>query len=170
MSTVAWRWIWPSVEAELLVSSHVATLLGDWRQLGRDVERGGQLFVNPSNPLGLVLELATPPHQADRADRNWLELDSERCRKEVEAANAIGLRLVGYWHSHPQSCPSISPNDIKSFLKFATRNAQELPNPIAIIIGQSLQPEGIKAWSFRDGRYIEALRTVAFADSDQLSS
>jgi hypothetical protein len=35
---------------------------------------------------------------------------------------------------------------------------QDLPHPIAIIVGMSDKSEGIKAWSFRGGRYIEAVR------------
>jgi len=83
-------------------------------------------------------------------------LDAERCRQEIQDANDQGLRLVGYWHTHPQSVPTISSADVGSFSRFAARYTQDLPHPIAIIVGKSEKPEGIKAWSFRGGRYIEA--------------
>lgn len=101
------------------------------------MERGGQLFVNPVDPKGLLLALATLPHRADRSGWSWLELDAARCRQEIQAANEQGLRLVGYWHTHPQSVPVISPADIGSFSKFAARYTQDLPHPIAIIVGKS---------------------------------
>lgn len=50
----------------------------------------------------------------------------------------------------------ISPTDIGSFSRFAARYTQDLPHPLAIIVGNSSSPEGIKAWSFRAGRYVEA--------------
>lgn len=158
MTTIAWSWKWPLVGSELLVSESVADMLVRHRQKGRAVEKGGQLFVNPYCSYGLLLALATPPHTADRAGRSWLQLDAERCRKEVEIANAAGLRLVGYWHTHPQAIPQISPADVKSFSGFAARYNQELPHPIAIIVGNSEFPESIKAWSFRERKYIEADR------------
>ena len=157
MTTIAWQWNWPGVDTHLLVSRDVASLLENYRQRRLDVERGGQLFVDPSGANGLVLALATPPHKDDRSGKTWLELNIDRCRKEVEQANVVGLRLVGYWHTHPQNIPMISTTDIKSFSNFAVRYTQDLPQPLAIIVGNSSNPEGIKAWSFREGRYIEAV-------------
>lgn len=159
MKDIAWRWILPSLGPELLVSRSVANVLGRNRQLGDATERGGQLFVDPNNSSGLLLALATPPHRSDRAGKSWLELDAERCRQEVICANDLGLRLVGYWHTHPETFPALSPADVGSFSRFTRRHALDLPHPIAVIVGKSLKPEGIKAWSFRDGRYVEAART-----------
>ncbi|MCG4454885.1 Mov34/MPN/PAD-1 family protein [Pseudomonas sp. MMS21-TM103] len=158
MTAIAWRWGWPGVDTHLLVSQDVASLLERYCQRKFDVERGGQLFVDPSSSTGLVLALATPPHGDDRAGRTWLELNARRCRDEIERANAEGLRLVGYWHTHPQSIPMISPTDIGSFSRFAARYTRDLPHPMAIIVGNTNSPEGIKAWSFREGRYVEAVR------------
>lgn len=157
MTAITWRWSWPEVDTHLLVSQDVANLLRHYRQRRFSVERGGQLFVDPSNAAGLVLALATPPHREDRAGVTWLELNARRCRDEIARANAIGLRLVGYWHTHPQSVPMISPADIESFSQFAARYTQDLPHPLAIIVGNASRPEGIKAWSFREGRYVEAI-------------
>ncbi len=156
MMAIAWQWSWPGLDTPLLVSQEVANLLEGYRQKRFDVERGGQLFVDPSSAAGLVLALATPPHKDDRAGRTWLDLNARRCRKEIEQANAAGLRLVGYWHTHPQSIPMISPTDIGSFSRFAAHYTQELPHPMAIIVGNSCGRDGIKAWSFRGGRYVEA--------------
>jgi len=159
MTDIAWRWRWPGVDHELLVSQSVADVLSNHRQKGGATECGGQLFVDPNGRSGLLLTLATPPHNADRAGRTWLELDAERCRQEVSNANILGLRLVGYWHTHPQTVPAISPIDAGSFFRFTSHHTQELPHPIAIIVGKSKKPDGIKVWSFRSGHYVEAMRT-----------
>ena len=98
------------------------------------------------------------PHKADNAGRTWLELDPERCKKEIQKANALGLRLIGYWHTHPQVIPQISSADISSFSRFAQRYSQVLPHPVAIIVGTSPDTSGIKAWLFREGGYFEAVR------------
>ncbi|MFV4777472.1 Mov34/MPN/PAD-1 family protein [Citrobacter portucalensis] len=104
------------------------------------------------------MSLATAPHKADNAGRTWLELDPERCKKEIQKANALGLRLIGYWHTHPQVIPQISSADISSFSRFAQRYSQVLPHPVAIIVGTSPDTSGIKAWLFREGGYFEAVR------------
>lgn len=159
MTPIAWQWSWPGVNTNLLVSEEAASLLESYRQRRFDVERGGQLFVDPSSATGLVLSLATPPHRDDRAGRTWLELNACRCKEEIERANAAGLRLVGYWHTHPQNIPTISPIDIRSFSRFAANYIKDLPHPLAIIVGNSNSQEGIKAWSFREEGYVEAVRS-----------
>lgn len=156
MTELAWSWKWTSIDATLLVSCAVAEVLKGHRQLGSRSERGGQLFVDPTDPAGLVLALATHPHRADRSGRTWLELDGCRCHAEVKEANRRGLRLVGYWHTHPQAIPQISTDDISSFSAFARQYSDALPHPLAIIVGTSELPDGIKAWTFRSGQYIEA--------------
>jgi hypothetical protein len=157
VTSIAWQWSWPGLDAHLLVSQSVADLLQRYRQQRFDVEHGGQLFVDPSNNAGLVLALATPPHNNDRAGKNWLELNCHRCREEIELANTNGLRLVGYWHTHPQQIPVLSPTDIKSFYRFAVRYAQDLPHPLAVIVGNANSPKAIRAWSFREGQHVEAI-------------
>ena len=157
MTAIAWQWSWPGLNTPLLVSKEAASVLESYRQKRFEVERGGQLFVDPSSSIGLVLTLATPSHKDDRAGRTWLDLNARRCREEIEQANATGLRLVGYWHTHPQRIPMISPTDVQSFFQFAAHYTQELPHPMAIIVGNSSSPDGIKAWSFRDGHYVEAV-------------
>jgi hypothetical protein len=131
------------------------------RQRFWEKERGGQLFADVSRPDGVWLALATPPHPADSAGRSWLVLDPERCRREIEHANANGLRLIGYWHTHPQRVPSLSAQDSTSFHRFAQRYRKDLPHPLAVIVGQSLRSDGIRAWSIRDGRCHAASRVDA---------
>lgn len=160
MTLPVWGWRWPDINAELLLSKAASDVFGHARQLDGMTERGGQLFVNPIHPCGIVLSLATPPHPADKAGRTWLELNAERCMKEIKDANEQGLRLIGYWHTHPQSIPQISPTDISSFAKFARRYAQELPHPVAVIVGTSPATTGIKAWSFHAGKCVEATQAT----------
>lgn len=72
MTAIAWQWSWPWVDTHLLVSQDVADLLEGYRQRRFDVERGGQLFVDPSSAAGLVLALATPPIEMIRLEgRGW---------------------------------------------------------------------------------------------------
>lgn len=160
MNEIAWRWRWASQGAEVHVPQSVAQLLSTHRQRLWETERGGQLFVDPDDRRGLVLAGATSPHPADHAGWAWLELDASRCRREIAQANARGWRLVGYWHTHPQVVPKVSPTDVASFAAFAARYGGALASPLAVIVGKPDHPRGIRAWSIRDGQPVEGERKL----------
>lgn len=146
----AWCWEWPELgDSDLLVSSDVADVLHAHRQGDDDLERGGLLFVSLEDPRGLMLARATPPHAKDRPARYSLELNPQRCRNEITQANKDGLRLIGHWHTHPQEVPEPSGQDLHSFRAFGAKNRAHLEWPLAIIVGRSASPEGIRAWSIR---------------------
>lgn len=154
IQAIAWRWHWEHVGESLSVSAATAETLSSARQRWWESERGGQLFVDLDQAEGMSL-LATPPHPADRAGRHWLELDPTRCTHEIERSNAQGLRLVGYWHTHPQRVPHPSSQDLSGFSRFARQHGAELPHPIAVIVGTSKAPEGIRAWSLGVSGWLE---------------
>lgn len=163
---LAWSWHWPQFDAVLRVDTRTAAILRGARQGWFQRERGGQLFADISGREGVWLT-ASPPHPADAAGHTWLELEAARCRAEIEHANQNGLRLIGYWHTHPQRIPRLSSKDHASFRTFADRYRDVLPNPVAVIVGTSTTDQGIRAWSIRPGGLIEATcskraHTVAF--------
>lgn len=109
-----------------------------------------------SDPDRLMIIAATPPHRKDKAGPTWLELDADRCRKEIIHYNKRNKLFIGYWHTHPQTIPEISPQDIQSFKRFSDHNSTILPNPVAIIVGQSTSLDGIRIWSIRPEGQIKA--------------
>ncbi|WP_369931354.1 Mov34/MPN/PAD-1 family protein [Xanthomonas sp. NCPPB 2632] len=119
------------------------------RQATGGIERGGLLFVDSGDVRGLILSLVTPSHPDDKADSHALLLSDARCRLEIETANERGLRLIGFWHSHPETVPHLSGTDIASFKSFGRRNNVDMPWPVAIIVGRSMSVDGIRAWSIR---------------------
>ncbi|MBH1494012.1 Mov34/MPN/PAD-1 family protein [Stenotrophomonas maltophilia] len=160
MTDLLWEWSWPSIGGAVLVSAELLDQLANHRQRAWNYERGGQLFVDPRDPRGLVLAVATPPDSRDRASWTWLELDPRRCEEEIREYNQMGLRLVGHWHTHPQSVPKISTTDVDSVRRFAHENARVLEHPLAVIVGQSPKPDGIQAWLFREGKPLLAERRL----------
>jgi proteasome lid subunit RPN8/RPN11 len=166
--THAWKWIWTDLDLTLWVQSSVAFDLCRHRQSFWQRERGGQLFASTCSDVGLELALATPPDKRDRSGRAWLELDTVRCREEIDQANADGLRLVGYWHTHPESSPELSSQDLRSFKNFVDNNEQLLPNVLAVIVGTSNSLNGIRAWTIRPGS-IHLAQCVAVFDPEGAS-
>lgn len=148
--TCAWVWAWPPLGVSLKVADSVAGVFEQFEQSSTDVEKGGQLFVDCSRDDGLWLTTATLPHPRDKAGVHWLELDDRRCRDEIRRNNALGLRWVGVWHSHPEEEPHYSARDLSS-LKFSARSAGDaLPHPLAVIVGRAARPAGVRAWSLRN--------------------
>jgi hypothetical protein len=160
-ASLAWRWEWPNAGLQLLVSAEAALVWHVARQRWWERERGGQLFVDLSRPDGMWLSLATPPHSDDRRGRHWLILDPARCRREIEDANRRGLRLIGYWHTHPQRIPQLSKQDHHSFEHFTQTYREQLPHPLAVLVGQAEELGGIRAWSVRADACIEAVHAPA---------
>lgn len=155
-----WSWYWPRFDAAIRVDETTASIFEGARQRQYQPERGGQLFADLSDQRGISL-IATPPHPADSSGQAWLELNSERCRMEITEANEKGLRLIGYWHTHPQRVPQLSPKDVASFKAFSVRYREALPNPVAVIVGTATVPRGIRAWSVRSDGLLEAVRLSA---------
>jgi len=145
-SSFVWQWLLKEIEVTLLVEKSVFQLFDKNRQFGNKHECGGLLFVDSNNKNGLVLSMATPPNSRDKSTKYSLDFDPERCRTETKDANEKNLRLIGYWHSHPENIPNISPKDMQSFRKLIKDNPLELPSPIAVIVGRNKGPDGIRAW------------------------
>lgn len=154
-----WLWEWPALGISLHVHPSVVAVLESHRQEQGGHERGGQLFVDVMRPDGLWLIEATAPHPNDKSGPTWLEMDLHRCHEEIVKANANGLRLIGYWHSHPESVPALSGQDIQSLKKFSRQNTHQLPNPLAVIVGRSPSSEGIRAWVYQAKTPLLAQRT-----------
>ncbi|WP_429243729.1 Mov34/MPN/PAD-1 family protein [Luteibacter sp. 621] len=154
---VAWTWQWPDLlNTQLLVLDSVAQLLCKNRQTGAKRERGGLLFVSLDDPRGVVLARATPPHVRDKSARYSLDLDPGRCEAEIRSANCVGLRLIGHWHTHPEDVPAPSMQDIHSFRAFGERHRTLVEWPLAVIVGLSAFPNGVRAWSIRPDRILMA--------------
>lgn len=151
-----WTWRWPKLGVDLIVPPLTVSVFDRHRQRFLQKERGGLLFVDPQSPDGLTLIWATPPHKADRAGPFELSIDPRRGRNEITSANRQGWRLVGYWHTHPQQVPTLSTTDLASFHRLASRNPEHLPLPVAIIVGRSSRPDGIRAWSIRPEGVLQA--------------
>lgn len=151
---LAWVWAWNDLDVKLKVSSKVEKVFSNYRQKIGEYERGGQLFIDINRADGLWLVDATLPHPDDRAGRSWLILDSVRCRQEILSANQKGLRLVGYWHTHPEIVPNLSSQDIKSFNEFSLKNSEHLACPLAIIVGNGHNENSIRAWSLQNKKFI----------------
>lgn len=134
------------------LSSPVVELVTRYRQTGsRQVEQGGLLFANPEIVDRVVIDIASAPHPKDRAARASLVLDHDRCMAEIGAANRDGRWFVGYWHTHPERTPSISPADRKSFDENLRNGGHSLEALLAVLVGTSDRNDGLSAYLIKQG-------------------
>lgn len=132
------------------IAPDVVALLKKHRQtLLREHERGGQLFLRNRSLTTISIDHATPPHPADRATRSSLILDHARCATEIRIANAKGLWLVGYWHTHPESQPRISSADINSMRQSLASDGYQLTAMLALVVGNSNLRKFLSAYLMR---------------------
>lgn len=131
-------------------------------------ERGGLLFMRQTFKSTIRVVLATPPHRKDSATRASLILDRTRCSCEVKRYNDEGLWLIGYWHTHPENEPRISPADVTSFrdtLHGPGFNATAL---MALIVGNADRNDFFSAYLLRK-ESVEELRFFRLLAPDRTS-
>jgi integrative and conjugative element protein (TIGR02256 family) len=133
------------------LTSSVVELLVSFRQTRwREVERGGLLFANPDHFDRVVVDVASPPHPNDLATRNSLALNHDRCMAEIRRANKAGRWLVGYWHTHLEKHPRISPVDRASFDHNLRAGGHQLSALLAVLVGTARGTLGLAAYMIRD--------------------
>lgn len=127
----------------IILSEDVVAMLLKHRQVKlRDNEAGGQLFARFEGCNTIIVE-ATGPKQSDKSKRYWFEPNRSLQRQEIKAKHNDGKHFVGDWHTHPQSVPSPSLDDLESIADCFRKSRHELIAFLLIIVGTAEPPEGI---------------------------
>ncbi|MGC4127512.1 Mov34/MPN/PAD-1 family protein [Enterobacter sp.] len=153
----AWSWCWKDPFFELKVADKAADIFFAHRQTSHLNERGGQIFLDLSCSDGVWLSTATPPHPSDNGARTWLELNPIRCQEEIASNVSRGFVFAGYWHTHPEEIPVISPLDKKSFIEFRRASEPAVDTLLAVIIGFKQGHESIRIWALQNGSFTEGI-------------
>lgn len=100
-------------------------------------ERGGVLFAATVGAEDGRVEVmnASPPHSRDQSARYSLRLDPKRVQQDIDSAYAQGLHFVGYWHTHPQSVPRLSEQDISTILPVMNSAGLDLARVLMVVVG-----------------------------------
>ena len=108
----------------------------------RDKEAGGQLFARFNGSEIIIVEATTPKTLDYRARHSfrpnrWLQ------RREIKNRYLRASHFVGDWHTHPESLPSPSPEDIAGMLDCFHRSTHDLNAFVLIILGTNPPPWGL---------------------------
>ncbi len=103
------------------------------------------------NADGRVLEATSLPNVEGERSRTRFSVSPADYLSVEEAADARGLRLLGFWHSHPDHPARPSATD----REFAW------PGLLTVVVAvASGRPDEITAWQVRDGAPFEAVAIV----------
>lgn len=106
------------------------------------VEAGGQLFAQ-INGNDIVLQIATKPHRRDIRTRYSYVPDRAAQQAEIDRLHARDLHFVGDWHTHPDSHPLPSLQDMRSIKDTFRLSKHCLNGFLLVIVGTAPFPGGL---------------------------
>lgn len=105
-------------------------------------EAGGQLFARFDGILTQI-QRATGPHVADCRSRFEYIPNRSTEHREIRQFFKQGLHFVGDWHTHPESIPTPSLQDLESIHKVFSKSHHELVGFVLVIVGTARWPDGL---------------------------
>lgn len=137
------RYTLPHGGPAIILSDPVLATFDLYRQLSpRAKEAGGQLFAQFDDADTILLE-ATPPKWLDRRSRNGFVPNRWIQQREIRERYARGLHFVGDWHTHTESVPQPSHEDIYNMIDCFGRSLHDLRAFVMVIAGTRPPPEGL---------------------------
>ena len=105
--------------------------------------------------------------QTQPSPATWFERDVKYVQSELNcAASELGEQglYVGEWHSHLESNPEPSDQDVQSMSGIANAENYDTQCPVLLIAGidkTSGKVTQLKTWAFQSGRRMESIRNSA---------
>lgn len=92
------------------------------------------------------ITIVSGPYPTDRATRHSVRLDHQSCLADIAANFSQGLHFVGYWHTHPEPCPTLSGMDRRSLSRNLREGRLEIERMIAVVVGNRTGDSSIRAY------------------------
>lgn len=121
----------------------------------RAKEAGGQIFARIQGDAEWLIGKATGPKVTDVRSRFRFRAERSDEQRDIDNLFEDGWHYVGDWHTHPESRPRPSSDDLKSMNDIAEKSRHELPGLLLVIVGTADIPDGIwVSFHFPDGHWI----------------
>ena len=105
-------------------------------------EAGGQLFARFDGNI-IRVEGATGPRPSDHRSPTSFIPNRAAERREIRRNFKKGFHYVGDWHTHPESRPSPSLTDIRSFRDMYRKSRHGLAGFLMVIVGIVPDEDGL---------------------------
>ncbi len=120
---------------QLIIKADVLNLFHSYRQDNKAKnEAGGQLFAKWNNQV-MSISQATGVRDNDICSRFLFKPNIFALKKEIINNFREGLHYVGDWHTHPETVPSPSCDDIETIQSKFSKSKHELNYFVLIIVG-----------------------------------
>jgi integrative and conjugative element protein (TIGR02256 family) len=128
---------------QLVMPPEVLEILAQHQQRRpKDREAGGQLFGRLAENTVTVVR-ATGPRPTDIRTRYSYQPDRKAEQAEIDDAHRRGLFFLGDWHTHPESVPNPSPQDLHSITESFKKSTHHLNGFLLVIAGTQRLPSGL---------------------------
>lgn len=118
-------------------SHEAVSNLSEFKQSLYKHEAGGMLFCRDLHNETINITYASTPTSSDTRKKYFFKLDEIQAQKLISKKFKNGLHYVGDWHTHPQSHPKPSQQDIKTINDIFTKSQHELKYFLFIILSNS---------------------------------
>lgn len=105
-------------------------------------EAGGQLFCRFAKGI-MMIERATRPGVGDKRGRYSFWPLRKKEQKEIDCQFEKGLHYIGDWHTHPESIPKPSGEDIRKMQAIYRESIHCLRYMVLVIVGKEKTPTGL---------------------------
>ncbi|MFI8375523.1 Mov34/MPN/PAD-1 family protein [Pseudomonas helleri] len=124
----------------------VVLQLAAYAQWGsRSLEGVGQLYTRDLTASSVTVDCVTKVAPA-WAKYTAVRLDMKAVKQERAAMFKKGLHCIGFWHSHPESRPHVSPTDLIMAEEQARAGKSDYQGLVFMIIGNVPPPNGFGVW------------------------
>jgi hypothetical protein len=119
-------------------------------------ESVGQLYTRDMTGDVLRVDVVTKL-RAQWASHTGVQLDVALVNKERAQLFKKGLHCLGFWHSHPESVPSPSSEDIAMAANHAMASLNVFAGILFVIVGTAVAPSGLGVWVHDGTEMLQAL-------------
>ncbi len=106
-------------------------------------EAGGQLFGSITTDE-VTVSVATGPYKNDDRGRYHYRSNSEAAQNSIERHARLGKLYLGEWHTHAESVPQTSSDDIDAMARLVAKSALNSDAILMLIVGQSEAIDGLR--------------------------
>lgn len=126
-------------------------------------ESVGQLYTRDLSQPIIVVEHATWL-QPKSSSWSRVRFDPQKAFAERQVLFQSGLHCIGIWHTHPESNPTPSGEDVRLSKDYALAASSQLRGIVFLIVGTRPYPDGFRVW-IDDGIELRVANPVSSADS-----
>lgn len=125
------------LDLELSFSYKVIHEFQKYRQTGSKLETGGMMFSSSVSSNIVEIDLISSASDLDISRRFGFIPNKRSAQAIIDKNFENDFHYIGDWHTHPESCPSPSSQDLKTIKSLFIKSKHDLTFLVILILCQS---------------------------------